>query len=1218
MQKKSLLVALFCGALCLTGCLKNEDSASVAQVRIAKANELNSIAKLNEAKAAAEAVYAQAELTVANAEAKLREANAALVLAQAETEKVRAELLKVQVALAEVKVDEERVKLLELEAKLEQTLAEVEAAVAMAEAEKQGWINVLNHAIADAERQALVDAKAILMAENDLENYLLTQEGIKADSAKVYSKKYFAALDELQKLQFQQIKIKAQKALVEAGALEVRDAIYAAIDDIDAKIEENEAIIAILKERQTMTPEEAKVAVAEAKLALEDAYTKKVFADSIKKYVGKNLTDLTGKNADFTQGWYTGSNAFKSQFEDLLEGTGLVWYKGDDDVRGVAVFDEDTEELVEFTPLFTSVHNNEKFFKTEVTRERYPDLTVYTGPENNTNDFVVLETTEITPLEIYFDNANKVLDAIAKIEKENSAADVKEYEEVTIPAAIALLNDEIDELKDSLDLHTKYVNARKATIAAKEQAYIDELKANAAKKEAVQKAWNDWQEYVLVNYDGSREVLTNQWTAQKNYDDAVEEFNDVEDDYNDAIDNVDLAKKAIKPAIEAEAKAQGAYYTAKNKTVSEEVTNAWNAVKNTWNPDFVAETAKRIPNSDPVKWANFGETYDESTAVKAASAQNDVLNAQDTLSLKKEEEYVAQVAYWRVPTEANKNTHDNAVLAVTAANTRLTNVKNTAATTENNYNAVKAIYDAAAGTAELETAKENWNPEFNDALAGEKMAGSAYTVTTVGKDTTNANVVDSAVELKNGKWQIKNSNPAKVAGTAQNNLLQAIADFHEAVLDTTKDQAGSTRKAYDDAVTAKNSAKTELDKANKALIAMVKHVPVSQVDLSKDKIEDYLDEDAKDLYDKYTAAVKDAKLVHKAWDELQMWYRYDPDEIDVEDNPAEDNKYHRARRAQYSWKLSSYMVDYKAQMLGKDGEYYYIASTYHHPRQYWKDANDEDVFRCTRSLAYMIEQDEAAIAAMPKDVENYKASAETDLKNKLADIEKVRTNLMSYKPLEADYLAWIKDITAAEKALNEAKKLAFDANEEYKTAKAVYEAVNYIADGFVYVYDPDNKLNVTGGPDLDGFVKLNINDAIEALEGETDGLYEVVKGLYSAADRTINNRGNQQLTDIDLTDITSGVEAVAKVKGLKGINSIAELTFAKELLQNALKYGKVALQYVLEAYDEEIAELDEKLEFWSILAEKYKAIMNIYLGIVENAEGETGPLDGEGEGDDEE
>ena len=123
MQKKSLLVALFCGALCLTGCLKNEESASVAQVRIAKANELNSIADLNKAKAQAEVIYANAEATIAQADAKLKEAEAAMLQAQAETEKVQAELLKVQVKLAEVKVEEEKVKLQMMEADLESRLA---------------------------------------------------------------------------------------------------------------------------------------------------------------------------------------------------------------------------------------------------------------------------------------------------------------------------------------------------------------------------------------------------------------------------------------------------------------------------------------------------------------------------------------------------------------------------------------------------------------------------------------------------------------------------------------------------------------------------------------------------------------------------------------------------------------------------------------------------------------------------------------------------------------------------------------------------------------------------------------------------------------------------------------------------------------------------------------------------------------------------------------
>ena len=272
MQKKSLLVALFCGALCLTGCLKNEESASVAQVRIAKANELNSIAKLNEAKAAAEAVYAQAELTIANAEAKLREANANLVNAQAETEKVRAELLKVQVALAEVTVEEEKVKLQLLEADLEKHLAEVEAAVAKAEAEKQKQINEIEHQVALAEKQALKDALEILKAEDKLQEYVLKQAGAEAEKAKEAGKKYFDALDEIQKLQLKSIRTKAEKALVEAGAIGIRDAIHFEMEQIDEEIAKKEALLAYLKEYQEMTPEEAEAALIEARVKLTDAY----------------------------------------------------------------------------------------------------------------------------------------------------------------------------------------------------------------------------------------------------------------------------------------------------------------------------------------------------------------------------------------------------------------------------------------------------------------------------------------------------------------------------------------------------------------------------------------------------------------------------------------------------------------------------------------------------------------------------------------------------------------------------------------------------------------------------------------------------------------------------------------------------------------------------------------------------------------------------------
>jgi hypothetical protein len=59
---------------------------------------------------------------------------------------------------------------------------------------------------------------------------------------------------------------------------------------------------------------------------------------------------------------------------------------------------------------------------------------------------------------------------------------------------------------------------------------------------------------------------------------------------------------------------------------------------------------------------------------------------------------------------------------------------------------------------------------------------------------------------------------------------------------------------------------------------------------------------------------------------------------------------------------------------------------------------------------------------------------------------------------------------------------------------------------------------------------------------------------------------------------------------------------------------------VLDAFDAELAVIDEEIALQTKIAETYKAIMNGWLGIVddEDVNGETGPVDGEGEGDDEE
>lgn len=81
-MKSKIFAAVMIGALMLTSCIKEFESASVTEIRKAKAAELNSVATLNNAKAAAEAVRSSADAALALAQARLYEA-------QAESQEIR-------------------------------------------------------------------------------------------------------------------------------------------------------------------------------------------------------------------------------------------------------------------------------------------------------------------------------------------------------------------------------------------------------------------------------------------------------------------------------------------------------------------------------------------------------------------------------------------------------------------------------------------------------------------------------------------------------------------------------------------------------------------------------------------------------------------------------------------------------------------------------------------------------------------------------------------------------------------------------------------------------------------------------------------------------------------------------------------------------------------------------------------------------------------------
>ena len=93
-----MIIAALLGALTFGACVDSTESASVTAIRNAKAEQLKSIATLNNAKAQAEATIAAAEAQIAAAQAQLIAAQAAAVNAQTEAQKIANQQLAAQAA----------------------------------------------------------------------------------------------------------------------------------------------------------------------------------------------------------------------------------------------------------------------------------------------------------------------------------------------------------------------------------------------------------------------------------------------------------------------------------------------------------------------------------------------------------------------------------------------------------------------------------------------------------------------------------------------------------------------------------------------------------------------------------------------------------------------------------------------------------------------------------------------------------------------------------------------------------------------------------------------------------------------------------------------------------------------------------------------------------------------------------------------------------------
>jgi DNA repair exonuclease SbcCD ATPase subunit len=258
------------------------------------------------------------------------------------------------------------------------------------------------------------------------------------------------------------------------------------------------------------------------------------------------------------------------------------------------------------------------------------------------------------------------------------------------------------------------------------------------------------------------------------------------------------------------------------------------------------------------------------------------------------------------------------------------------------------------------------------------------------------------------------------------------------------------------------------------------------------------------------------------------------------------------------------------------------------------------------SLTWKNERIQKKIDAVPGLKEDAEAIAKDKVDAFKANVDAIKAKVNAYKDFWTGYDNWLKECRDAEKDYNDALKEVFDAKQKYNAAKADFEAAEAAANQTIFVYTgekPGTKITIGGKKytvDGEGFIELSIEDEIERLEGSMELLVSSSDALIAIASDLINDvmHVEQQSDAVDMIKKALAEIQADKNRYIKG-NSNFELNLVKKILEEALSYGKVALSTVVNAYDAEIDQLDEEIVVWDAIANKYKTIMNAYLGIVE-------------------
>lgn len=719
MLHKRYFVALLCGALCLVGCLKNEESPSVTQVRNAKANELNAQADLLKAQANAQTVLAAAEAKLKEAQAELEKANAKKVAAEAQLLEVEAELRSVEVELARVNVDQAKVELEMRKVELDRLRKELEVAIAEANNELARIAQELVAIQASMEVDAINQQLALLQAEDALQAYLegLDEADQEAFEQAVYM--YFRIQRAILEAQIQINEDEIQIAKLEAQEEASYDQLIEDYNKANIELARLDAVLAKAQEYLEYTEDELEDARTEVRILLIDAQNAYLAAE-------------TALAEHYNTVWQPAYNAvtdtyyyeYQDHYYDLagvynyLVGLGARYEFveiEDEENDGWAYqwgyYDEEGEWVVLHTEQYTH-YEFTAYQPDQATLDEYDEKGIF-WPDDALYEWGYVRV----PAQTNVEAVNAFID--------EKVANVKEAAEEA--------KAEAKELADETAEYWQYwVDYTEATIA-KTQEYVDGLKEtfDAADK-AVEDAVADLGEKLNAWYDAMdavdiAEIDNAEWQlAKAEYEKACNETFEAWSDLYDAQLETEGAEIAL-------AEEEGKFIAWYGGADMEEAK---------FNRDMAIATAT---NDVKVKKAAVTDAIVKAyTDAQAATvkAKEDVKTAEATLKDKQAALRAAQVALAGDPTnETLIKAEADAQKAVTDAETDLTTKQAAVVTAEGNEATAKANYDAVndpyeAAVAALEELQGKAD-EFAEAIAAaeddlkvaqaaEELAQAAY------------------------------------------------------------------------------------------------------------------------------------------------------------------------------------------------------------------------------------------------------------------------------------------------------------------------------------------------------------------------------------------------------------------------------------------------------------------------------------------------------------